>query len=61
MMKNKEEIKKLDEEHNEYTFGVIERSMNFEKMDFEQLNILCEYLYVQSFIHGYKHGVDENG
>lgn len=45
--------------HWEYTKGIIERCVS-QQMDFDEMMGLMEYLYVESMIHGMKHGRDES-
>ena len=45
---NKTELKKLATAHWGYTLGIINLMLR-----------LCKYLYIQAFIHGYKHRNDE--
>jgi len=47
------EIKKLAVDHWKYTKGVIDR------MD-DRCVELAEYLYIQAFMHGHKHAMDDN-
>ena len=45
---NKIELRKIANAHWSYTLGVINLMLR-----------LCKYLYIEAFIHGYKHKRDE--
>jgi hypothetical protein len=47
-----EEIRKMAEDHWEYTKKVIVASSTLDDKEVE----LCHMLYVESMIHGFKHG-----
>jgi len=52
MVSEMDRVKKLAEEHWKYTKGVIDR-IDDRCVD------LAEYLYIQAFLHGYKHAIDD--
>jgi len=53
-MKNHEKVSKLAEAHWEYVKGLLSRGRASEGV----LD-LCEYIYITSFIHGYKHAIQD--
>ena len=57
----KEYIKKKAEDHWKYTKGLMDKTIE----DLNIINVksplrgLNHYLYVEAFIHGYEHGIEE--
>jgi len=56
---SKETLEEMAENHWNYTKGVIEYSIQKSEVDYEQVLCLCEYLYIEAFKHGYKHGKND--
>lgn len=53
---SKEEIMELAEEHWEYTAGLLD-ALDFDED--KEVTLGLRYIYIQAFIHGFKHG-EEN-
>jgi len=57
------DVRKTAELHWNYTKGIIERVMKLCAVDdsfqIEEFIEMCHYIYVEVFIHGYKHRVGE--
>ena len=58
-VKNEKEIKKIAQDHWEYSKGILERTTRSELTD-EDVVELCGYFYTKALVHGYKHGVDDS-
>lgn len=52
-------VEETAQAHWIYSRGIIDRIVGEEASSDDVLS-LCEYLYVQAFIHGYKHGKEES-
>ena len=53
------DAEKTANEHWKYTEGIINKFRK-QEMSINEILKLCKYLYIQAFIHGFKHGVEES-
>lgn len=55
-----EKFKESVEQHWKWVEGLLNVTV-LKDMDFDEMMRLCHYLYITAMIHGYKHGIEENG